>query len=210
MVLFNPIILLFVFYFNIQLVSSFQIGHRSKYHTIRLSSSPPSSPLSKPSQRIHHLSLSFKVNDDDDVKAVIPKKKRVVSSTPIKNLIPVNTLEEYLSLMNEHKEDVVVIRFYAPWCKSCAAIAPSFHRLARRNPNTIFVDIAATAKNSDLHESLNVPYVPYGHIYGSDQLVDEMKISKNDWKKFERKVKNMVRGFCDLEDIQVGADNLPF
>lgn len=76
--------------------------------------------------------LSFKNSDDDenvnnepkvvDVNVNViqqrkMKKKRVVSSTPIHNLVSVDTIEEYKEFMDEHKTDLVVIRFYAPWCK---------------------------------------------------------------------------------------------
>lgn len=222
-----------VFFYCTQLflVSSFQIiGLKSVRSASASASSSTTFTFSttltttkRISQRTHLTYSSFKVNDDDDddnavadVKTVIPaKKRRVVRSTPIKNLISLDTPEEFNTLMKKHENDIVVIRFFAPWCKSCASIAPSFHRLARRNPKAIFLDIAATPQNSDFIQSLNVPYVPYGHIYGSSSnaLVHEMKISKSDWKVFERKVKNMLQGSCDLNDGHghLGADDdLPF
>jgi len=65
--------------------------------------------------------LSYKNTDDDDdnsvKEVVIKKKRRVVSSTPIKNLFAVDTMEDYAEFMEQHKTDLVVIRFFAPWCK---------------------------------------------------------------------------------------------
>lgn len=61
-------------------------------------------------------SLSYKNNKDEDHR-IITKKSRVISSTPIKNLITVETLEQFLSILNETKADVTVVRFFAPWCK---------------------------------------------------------------------------------------------
>lgn len=145
-----------------------------------------------------------------EIKKVIKKKTRVVNSTPIQNLVPIDTLEEYNLAMSQHETDIVVIRFYSTWCKSCASVAPSYRRLARRNPKATFLDVAVSSKNTDLHEGLNIPYVPYGHIYHSNQIVEEMKISKIDWNIFERKVKNMMQGYCALDDIEIRKEHLPF
>ena len=48
---------------------------------------------------------------------MMTKKSRVVKSTPIKNLIHVSTLEEFVNVMEHESTNVVVARFYAPWCK---------------------------------------------------------------------------------------------
>jgi len=158
--------------------------------------------------------LSYKNTDDDDdnsvKEVVIKKKRRVVSSTPIKNLFAVDTIEDYAEFMEQHKTDLVVIRFFAPWCKACASIAPSYNRLARRHPEAFFLDIACTAKNTHLYEGLNVPYVPYGHIYNSDDLIDEMKMSKSNWKVFEAAVLDMIRGYCNLDDYEKRQETISF
>ncbi len=64
--------------------------------------------------------------------------------------------------------------------------------MARRNPKATFLDIAVTSKDSDLPESLNIPFVPYGHVYNNDKLVNEMSISKSVWREFESTVKNVI------------------
>ena len=78
------------------------------------------------------------------------------------------------------------------YMKACASIAPSYYRLARRNPKATFLDIAITSKNPDLFKELNVPFVPYGRIFHREKLVNEMKISKNDWDLFESSVKDLI------------------
>lgn len=81
-------------------------------------------------------------------------------------------------------------------------MAPSYNRLARRHPNVFFLDVAYSSKNTDFFEALNVPYVPYCHIYSSNQLIDEMKMSKSNWSLFEGSVKNLIKGYCNLDDFE--------
>lgn len=194
MALFNFIMALF--FFNTQMAASFNSG-RTFFHTRSTLSSTSESP------RIYHLpTFSFKNNDDNEIKI---KKSRVTRSTPIPNLIAVDTLEEFIAILDQpNKSDVVAVRFYAPWCKACASIAPSYHRLARRNPNAIFINVSVGAKDSTLHELLNVKAVPYGHIYHKGKLVGEMKQTKSEWKVFETAVKHMVQGYCNVDDVEFG------
>ena len=111
MTLFPFILFLFMFIFNIQMVTSFHLGC-TFFHTKSTISSIYKSP------RIYNLAtrtLSFKNNDDNEIRI---KKSRVTASTPIHNLIAIDTLEELNDMLNQPNEsDVVVVRFYSPWCK---------------------------------------------------------------------------------------------
>jgi thiol-disulfide isomerase/thioredoxin len=152
--------------------------------------------------------------DDDDIEVIKPKRKsRVVSSTqdsiPIANLLTVETLEDYKECMELNKDKIIIIRFYAPWCKACKAIAPSFYRLARKNPRAVFVDIPVTSKNEELHQKLNIPSVPFGHIYHSNQLFEEKQITKKNWTSFEETAYTYLKGYCVVDELSYDA-HLPF
>jgi thiol-disulfide isomerase/thioredoxin len=142
--------------------------------------------------------LNYKNSDDDDNEKNklshqnIQKKAnvRVLKSTPIKNVIQIESLNEFESYMEsiQNQQLLVVVRFYATWCKTCRKTEPFFFRFARRNPNITFLNIPFTQTNSNLHQALNVSSVPFGHIYHSTQLVEEMKM--NNWSMFEETVKH--------------------
>lgn len=74
----------------------------------------------------------------------------------------------------------------------CKGTEPSFNRFARRNPHISFVNIPFTKNNAQLHESLNVKSVPYGHIYQRAELVDEMNLSTKNWSVFEKSVNSIL------------------
>lgn len=112
----------------------------------------------------------------------------------------VDTLEDYKRVVVDEREHMVVVRFFAPWCKSCKAAMPLFKKMAWDNsPNVKFVEVPLTKETAYIHEGLGVPSVPFGHIYHPDVgLVEEMKINKKVFKEFRETLENYVRGSCDL------------
>mmetsp|Transcript_19141 Transcript_19141/g.27227 ORF Transcript_19141/g.27227 Transcript_19141/m.27227 type:complete len:245 (-) Transcript_19141:83-817(-) len=129
-------------------------------------------------------------------------------SPPLKNVRPsnirvVHTLQEFKDVVASEKEKIVVVRWYASYCRSCKAIQPFFYRLAEkhREENVSFVEIPITEKNSILHQGLGIPSIPFGHIYHPDAgLVEELKISKKFFPKFERTLQWYIQGSCDVLD----------
>lgn len=118
-----------------------------------------------------------------------------------KNLMKIDTLEEYKNVIGENREKLIVVRFYAPWCKACKAIAPSFYRLAVTYPQTLFLDVPVTPDNANLHQGLGVTTLPFGHIYHPmGGLVEERKMSKKHFARFAQVLKSYIDGMCDLED----------
>jgi len=117
-----------------------------------------------------------------------------------KNLMRITTLSEFKQVVGDEEDKLVVVRWYAPWCKACKAIAPSFYRLAYQYPNVIFVDVPVTPENANLHQGLAVPSLPYGHIYHpTGKLVEELKISKKHFVNFATILKSYVDEECSIE-----------
>jgi len=132
-------------------------------------------------------------------------KKRKVARGP-KNLVRLTTLQDFKKVVGDEKERLVVVRWYAPWCKACKAIAPSFYRLASIFPNVVFVDVPVTPENANLHQGLGVPSLPYSHIYHpTGRLVEELKISKKHFKTFSKVLKTYVDEQCDVEYDDCGT-----
>lgn len=121
------------------------------------------------------------------------------------NLVTANTLEEYKDalLSAQGEERLVVVRFYATWCKACRAIQPSYHRMASLYPQITFLEVSVTDKNANLHQGLGVPSLPYGHVYHPDAgLVEELKISKRHFRTLVERVRWYDRGYCNLDEYR--------
>lgn len=45
------------------------------------------------------------------------------------------TIQEYKAVVADEKNQMVAVRFYAPWCKACKAVQQPFRKLCRDNPS---------------------------------------------------------------------------
>merc|ERR1712151_490958 len=97
------------------------------------------------------------------------KKSSVKRQSAVK---VVHTLDEFKKLLkNEGKDNIIIVRFLANWCKACKSTTPYYYSMANRhnnesnNNNICFVDVPITDQNVDLHQGLGIPSIPYGHIY---------------------------------------------
>lgn len=162
-----------------------------------------------------------------------PRKSRVVKSgvneTRVKT---VTTLEAFYKFFEKdnvnadpvQNDQIIIVRFFSHWCKSCQAIAPKYKRLARLNKNVLFLDIPITKENTDMQKELKICAVPYGHIYypsGSTNgenhdsshetntniskvgyaLVEELKMGKMYWSDFEEIFKTYTTGLCQISSM---------
>ena len=120
------------------------------------------------------------------------------------NVVTVETLAEYKTVVGDEPHKVVAVRFYAPWCKACRAVAPLFYHMANKFPNVKFVDVPVTEQNANLHQGLGVPSLPFGHIYHPHGgLVEEVRMSRKFIPQFATKLQSYVSGSCDLQGVGV-------
>mmetsp|Transcript_1485 Transcript_1485/g.2293 ORF Transcript_1485/g.2293 Transcript_1485/m.2293 type:complete len:262 (-) Transcript_1485:221-1006(-) len=138
-----------------------------------------------------------------------PKKKSrvtrvVTSSIPAKKYVhTVVNLDEYNEKMKQEHHQLIVIRFFSHWCKSCKAVAPKYNRLARINPNVTFIDIPITKENQDLADALDIKAVPFAHIIDPKiGLVEELKMGVNHWSGFEDTFYTYAKGYCDVSSYE--------
>lgn len=115
------------------------------------------------------------------------------------NVVTVNSLQEYKTVVGDESTRMVAVRFHATYCRACMAVAPHFYRIAKMNPDVVFVDVPVTQANAALHQGLGVPSLPYGHIYHPQSgLVEEMKLTRKDIPEFREKLKSYTEGNCDV------------
>jgi thiol-disulfide isomerase/thioredoxin len=124
------------------------------------------------------------------------------------NLKTVTTLEEYKHALDDNGDKIVVVRFFATWCKACKAIQPSFYRMASLYPHITFLEVPVTNENVNLHQGLEIPSLPYGHIYYPNAgLVEELKISKQYFPNLVKMVRWYDVGACGLDEYVPEADD---
>lgn len=139
--------------------------------------------------------------------------KRSAEDRPVDTPVQlIDTIQDYKKEVVDEEDRIVVVRFFAPWCKSCKAAHPHFKKLvSRHSPNVKFVEVPLTKETAYIHEGLGVPSVPFGHIYHPDAgLVEELKINKRVIGEFRDALASYVNGSCalplDEESLEVEVE----
>jgi len=71
--------------------------------------------------------------------ATAPAPARAVDVAEV--VAPITSFDEYMEMLEASSGGVAVLKFYAPWCRSCRAIAPKVARLAHEFPEIRFYEI---------------------------------------------------------------------
>jgi thiol-disulfide isomerase/thioredoxin len=123
-----------------------------------------------------------------------------------------NPLVQEISTLQEYKDAVmgqdtlVVVKFYAPWCRACRAMAPGFNALTKRNSNhdhqgtsIKFVQVAMSDKTMNLFKGLSVPSIPFAHIYHpTGGLVEEQRLTRTELRRFQHVLADYQQESCSL------------
>ncbi|KAL7525732.1 hypothetical protein ACHAXR_002219 [Thalassiosira sp. AJA248-18] len=123
----------------------------------------------------------------------------------------VESIAEYKEKVVDEKESITVVRFFSRYCKSCRASEPLFYKLARdfQQHGVNFVEVPLTEDTKVLHAALEVPSLPWTHIYHPDAgLVEERKVSKKHIDEVRQALRCYVYGECDLDDAPADCMNV--
>lgn len=125
-------------------------------------------------------------------------------------LVPdVKDLQNYKHALDMAAEDekMLAVLWYSPWCKACRAVMPGIRTLAKRHPNVQFIKVPVLPENTSLHQGLEVPSVPYLHLYAAKdpRLVEEKKMTRKRLSGFQKLLSDYEKGSCSLE--QLGSEN---
>lgn len=131
-------------------------------------------------------------------------------------MLQITNIQEYKDeVVDTTDSPLVVVRFYASWCKACKVIESSYHRLPQEFPSGVkFVEVPLTKENAYMHKGLGIPSLPFAHVYynedyvdnkendetssSSCRLVDELKINKNQFSELKRVIRSYVHKECDV------------
>jgi thiol:disulfide interchange protein len=121
------------------------------------------------------------------------------------------TLEEFKQTVVDDAQGMVVVRFYAPWCRACKAMAPGYLKLARVHSNIQFVQVPVTETNMNLHQGLGVPSTPYVHLYHPQGgLIEEQKLTRKHLGGFHKLLVDYEKASCSLERREAWSSSSPY
>jgi len=128
--------------------------------------------------------------------------RRHVQTSLIQEVV---TLKDYKRVVIDESLDdqLVVVWFYSPWCRSCKGVSKGVQALSREYRNDIkFVQVPVLNENAALHQGLGVKSVPFVHVYHpSVGLVEERKLTRKYLPGFHKLLQDYRMGQCSLEQI---------
>jgi thiol-disulfide isomerase/thioredoxin len=112
------------------------------------------------------------------------------------NLFTAITVRDFNRLVTaelQQSDRVVVVRYYAPWCRACKKAEPMFLRLAQDRPDVRFVQVPILSSNSELIEQSGVTTIPWGQVYRPQLgLVQESKLNTKNFAEFKTMISSLL------------------
>jgi len=118
------------------------------------------------------------------------------------NFVHVDSVQELVNELGEgaRLDQLVVVDFFAPWCRACRALFPKLKKLCSDNPNVRFVGVNFE-ENKSLARCLGVKVLPFFHFYrGSEGRVGAFTASISKIQLLKDAVADFSSERCFLED----------
>jgi len=135
-----------------------------------------------------------------------------IKATTNKLVPDIRNLKDYKEVLDKASGDdrMLAVLWYSPWCKACRAVIPGIRTLAKRHPDIQFIQVPVIEENANLHQGLDVPSVPFMHLYVPDdpRLVEESKMTRKRLSAFQKLLKDYERGSCSLENTFGGEETV--
>jgi thiol-disulfide isomerase/thioredoxin len=138
------------------------------------------------------------------------QQQRRTGSSSSSLIQQVRTMEEFKTELNEN-HDCMVVFWTSPWCKACKALQPSMKALAKHHPSVKFIEIPVLDENANLHQGLEVPSVPYLHLYLPEmQLAEEQTLNRKRMSAVHKILQDYQLGECSLERLERWSTSCPY
>eukprot|EP00814_Leptocylindrus_danicus_P015923 CAMPEP_0116040942 /NCGR_PEP_ID=MMETSP0321-20121206/24696_1 /TAXON_ID=163516 /ORGANISM="Leptocylindrus danicus var. danicus, Strain B650" /LENGTH=645 /DNA_ID=CAMNT_0003520927 /DNA_START=100 /DNA_END=2037 /DNA_ORIENTATION=- len=108
---------------------------------------------------------------------------------------------DHKALLAAHPDRLVVLKFYAPWCRACKGLAPRYKNIATTDvyQNAVFAELNVQ-NNRDYVKALGVLALPNVHFYAGNQgLVENFPCGPSKLPILKRKLKEWLLTKADKQ-----------
>lgn len=120
----------------------------------------------------------------------------------------IDGVTEYLSTLEENRNKLVILKIFAPWCRSCRAVTPKVNRLAREFSDILFVKMDYE-RNKDLCKRLGVRIMPTFIFYwGAAGEVEKFSCGPARAGIIREKIEDIIKGQCELPEAALADGNI--
>jgi len=118
-------------------------------------------PHQATSRTLAPIALRTLANNALPIPAVMDDEPEHASITPI------DGQAEFQALLDSHQTQLIAVKFFATWCRSCKALAPKFQKLADAHRDIKFVEVNFD-ENRNLCRALGLLSLPTVQIYAGN------------------------------------------
>jgi len=117
------------------------------------------------------------------------------------------TKEDHLALLAAHPGKIVIMKFYAPWCRACKGLEPKFIQISK-DPKydklpLLFAQMSVQ-DNKEYIKSLGVLALPSVHIYaGVEGLVENFPCGPSKVPILKKKIAQVVNSKVDSDTFEL-------
>lgn len=128
-----------------------------------------------------------------------PWWEKMPDGVPLANLSDVEGTGEFLEKLSQAGDRLVVVDFYATWCRSCKSVYPKVVQLAQAYDDVVFVKVNYDT-NKAMCKALGIKVLPYFHLYrGSAGRLEAMSASVTRLPKLRAAIAKHATPRCDID-----------
>jgi len=115
--------------------------------------------------------------------------------------------EDHLALLEQNQDKIIIVKFFAPWCRACKGLEPKFIQLSRDKKYDglpiIFAQLSV-ANSKEYVKTLGVLALPSIHIYsGAEGLVENFPCGPSKVPILKKKIAQVVNQKVDPKSYEL-------
>ena len=130
---------------------------------------------------------------DEELERIRMKKVEMLlkrQSMP-RGILKIHSKEEYLKLLRDYPEKIIIIDFWAAWCAPCIAFAPIFEKIQQEYPNFLFIKVDVD-ENSIIASEYKITGIPTTLFVKNGKVINKFvgAMNYNNMKQILEKIKS--------------------
>ncbi|KAG7354865.1 cyclic nucleotide-binding protein [Nitzschia inconspicua] len=113
---------------------------------------------------------------------------------------------QYKALLETHKDKLIILKVFAPWCKACKGLEPKFNAIVRDkkydNLPIVWADLTIQ-NNKDFVKSIGVLALPTIQFYARSQVLDTFPCGPSKVPILKRKLVQLINDQVDPTTYQL-------
>lgn len=108
---------------------------------------------------------------------------RPAAARPPSAIRPIGDVAELQTKIAASDERLMVVKFFAPWCRTCKSIKAKYEKLARERDDIAFYEVSFVAAKP-VCKHCGITYLPTMHVYSKGELVGAPSVTLKNMPKF--------------------------